>query len=182
MGCANSKDVPDLDRTTTKEGHVEAFLAEPSEEREPDRVASPDPPPPRPIPQEVEGLEITSTSTSWSTDPPTPAESRPPPPTPTTEEPQNQGQNQGQSQGQSQGQNLEEEQPPVSEAAASDGADEVSPLPVRATSSLGWLGGANAKQVPAPPQPLPPCLTPHPASLCRHRLAPLGADSNGTIL
>ena len=28
MGCANSKDVPDLDRTTTKEGHVEAFLAQ----------------------------------------------------------------------------------------------------------------------------------------------------------
>ena len=173
MGCANSKDVPDLDRTTTKEGHVEAFLAEPSEEREPDRVASPDPPPPRPIPQEVEGLEITSTSTSWSTDPPTPAESRPPPPTPTTEEPQTQGQNQGQSQeqnqgqsqGQSQGQNLEEEQPPVSEAAASDGADDVSPLPARATSSLGWLGGANAKQV----RLLSPCphaspLTPHPSA------------------
>ena len=157
MGCTSSKEVPDLERVTTKEGDIEAFLTEPSEEREghlPARVGPPDPAPPPPSPLEAKEGQAEAAEIG-STEPPTPAQSRPPPLTETAEDPQSQGQRQG-------------EPAPIPAAVAVGDADEVSPLPMRAEPTLALAGGteptpapggANVKQVLL--------LSPyHPSSLC----------------
>lgn len=136
MGCTSSKEVPNPERVTTKEGGIEAFLTEPSEEP-PARVAPADPAPPPPSPLEAKEDQA-ETAEIGSTEPPTPAQSRPPPLTPAVEDPQSQGQRQG-------------KPAPMPAAVAAGDADKVSPLPSP--------GGANVKQVLL----LSPY---HPSSLC----------------
>ena len=158
MGCTSSKEVPNPERVTTKEGGIEAFLTEPSEEP-PARVAPADPAPPPPSPLEAKEGQAEAAEIG-STEPPTPAQSRPPPLTPAVEDPQSQGQRQG-------------EPPPMPAAVAAGDADKVSPLPSP--------GGANVKQVLllSPYHPSSLC---HPAVPLRSSAAHLPPRRSTTVL